>query len=137
MRLPISAARSRLGQLCTRVQDPRETILLTRHDKPVAAIVSIAEVTRIWDLQEIEEHGVKNPLSGRSGPCLLRGFVPGLNGDPVTPREAALQMQKVQMTRAAERGILATGGLEPVEGGEVEVTVRKGWRRWFWWRSTR
>ncbi len=131
MRLTLSAARSCLGQLCTRAQDPREIIVLTRHDTPVAAIVSMAEVERIWDLQDIENHGIKNPLSGTQGGHLLRGFVPGLNNDPVTPREAANQMREVQMTRAAEREILAAGGLEPVEGGEVEVTRRKRWWRWF------
>ena len=69
------------------------------------------------------------------GNCLLPGFVSGLNGDPVTPREAALQMQQVQIERAAERGILAAGGLEPVEGGELGVMVPtlKG-RWWAFWR---
>lgn len=107
MQLPLSEARCLLEHLCTLAQDPREIIVLTRHNTPVAAIVSMAEVQRIWDLQDIDARGPRT-------------------------REAALQMREVQMTRATEREILAAGGLEPVEGGEVAVTVRKGWRRWFW-----
>ena len=121
MNLTISEARAHLGHLCTRAQDPRQPIILTRHGKPIAALVSMAEVQRIWDLNDQDTRGIRNPLSGKFGNCLLPGFVSGLNGDPVTPREAAHQMREVQMTRAAEREILAAGGLEPVAGGEVGV----------------
>ncbi|WP_367998686.1 type II toxin-antitoxin system Phd/YefM family antitoxin [Shimia thalassica] len=54
MNLTISEARAHLGQLCTRAQDPRQPIILTRHGKPIAALVSMAEVQRIW------EHEVKS-----------------------------------------------------------------------------
>ena len=37
----------------------------------------------------------------------------------VTPKEAALQVRTMQLTRAEERRILEAGGLEEVEGGEL------------------
>ncbi len=133
MKLTITHARTCLGQLCARAQDPRETIVLTRHSKPLVALMSIEEAERIWDLQDADEHGPKNPLSGRRGGCLVPGMVPGLDGTPVTPRNAALQMREVQMARAEERRILQEGGLVAVEGGEVSV----GKRRKKWWRWPR
>jgi hypothetical protein len=51
----------------------------------------------------------------------------------VTAEEAALQVRTMQLTRDDERRILAAGGLEAVEGGElgveVEDVVEKRW--WF------
>ncbi len=41
MRLTISQARARLGELATLSQDPRQVIVLTRYGKPIAALVSI------------------------------------------------------------------------------------------------
>ncbi|WP_298853432.1 type II toxin-antitoxin system Phd/YefM family antitoxin [uncultured Ruegeria sp.] len=55
MRCTISHARAHLGALVTRAQDPREVITLTRRGKPLAALVSIAEVNWIWHLQDDDE----------------------------------------------------------------------------------
>lgn len=139
MRLSLSDARACLGQLCARAQDPREIIVLTRHGRDLAAIVSMEEVRRIWTLQDDAWMGPKNPLTGmRPGGAiqLRRDLTLGLNGKPVTHREAAEQVQQVQMTRAAERRVLAEGGLDPVEGGEVAATQQvPETRRWWWpWR---
>ena len=135
MKLAISEARSCLGRLCSQVQDPREVIVFTRHEAPVAALVSVAEARRIWDPQDDEAEGPVSPLTGKRGGCLLPGFVTGVDGTPVTPKEAALQMREIQMTRKAEREVLAAGGLEPVVGDEVVVRQR-GVRRW-WQRLLR
>ncbi|MEM9550640.1 MAG: type II toxin-antitoxin system Phd/YefM family antitoxin, partial [Pseudomonadota bacterium] len=95
MRLTVSDARSQLGHLVTRVQDPRTEVILTRHGKPVAALVSITEVRRIWDLQDTERNGWWWPLYRiRRGGGILRtswDLVPGRDGKMVTRREAALQ----------------------------------------------
>jgi prevent-host-death family protein len=37
MQLTVSAARQRLGEVVTRVQDPNECIVMTRHGTPAAA----------------------------------------------------------------------------------------------------
>lgn len=131
MKVTIAEARSCLGRLCTQVQDPREIVVLTRYQHPVAALVSIAELRRLLNLQETEELGPRHPLSGRRGGSQLPGFVPGVDGTPVTPAEAAQQMQEIQMTRKAEREVLAAGGLAPVEGGELQV--RQRWLRPVGW----
>ncbi|MEY8842096.1 type II toxin-antitoxin system Phd/YefM family antitoxin [Cribrihabitans sp. XS_ASV171] len=131
MRLSVSQARPRLGQLVTRAQDPREVILLTRHGEPVAALVSMAEAQRIWDLSDDGAVGWKHPLSGLRGWWRRRSPVPGMEPGPdgtyVTAREAAIQVRKIQMTRAEERRILQAGGLEPVEGGELAAERRRWW----------
>ncbi|MCT8159163.1 type II toxin-antitoxin system Phd/YefM family antitoxin [Pseudoruegeria sp. SHC-113] len=122
MQIPLSQARDRLGHLVARAQDPREVIVLTRHGKPLAALVSIPEARRIWDLADTEALGHRPPLSGRRAGRALSlppGLVEGRDGKLVTRREAALQVQELQMSRRMEREILAAGGLEPVTGGEI------------------
>ena len=130
MRLSVSEARARLGHLIARCQDPREEIILTRHGRPIAALISIEEVKRIWSLQDRDRSGIVSPLSGmrmggRGAPVHIfanDGLVMGKDKRFVTKREAALQMQEIQLTRAAERKILAAGGLDPVDGGELTET---------------
>ncbi|WP_193746449.1 type II toxin-antitoxin system Phd/YefM family antitoxin [Ruegeria sp. ANG-R] len=67
MRCTISQARTQLGELVTLTQDPRAVIVLTRYGKPLAALVSMTEAERIWDLQDDELVGHKHPLSGLRG----------------------------------------------------------------------
>ncbi|TMV09745.1 type II toxin-antitoxin system Phd/YefM family antitoxin [Ruegeria sediminis] len=133
MRYTISQARAQLGQLVTRAQDPREVIVLTRNGRALAALVSIAEAERIWDLESDETIGWKHPLSGIRGWWSkgrnIPGMEPGPDGRYVTAREAALRVREVQMTRAEERRILARRGLEPVEGGEVMQRDEIAWWR--------
>jgi prevent-host-death family protein len=131
MQLTVSAARQRLGEVVTRVQDPNECIVMTRHGTPVAAVVSMANLQRIWQIEDEEDRGmIKHPLNKNShiiGAPFTR-LVQGLRGKMVTPKEAGT----LQLTRAEERRILAAGGLEPVEGGELDVTPdnRAKRRRW-------
>lgn len=123
MRFTVSQARGQLGQLCTRAQDPRQIIILTRHGRDLAAIVSMDEVQRIWSLQHDSWFG-RSWFGKRRGAVVMReDLVPGADGQLVTRREAAQQVHEIQMTRLEERQVLEAGGLEPVEGGEV---VRRG-----------
>ena len=127
MHLSVSAARRHLGALVTRAQDPREVIVLTRHGQPIAALVSIPEVERIWRLQEDAWMGRPSALTGRRrGRALVmaRELIMGPEGKPVSRREAAEIIQSRQMTRAEERAMLQAGGLDPVEGGEVATLDR-------------
>ena len=156
MRITVSKARGCLGQLCARAQDPRQPIVLTRHGRDIAALVSMEEVARIWQVQAEEWTGARNPLTGRpqGGSLILpQGMTTGAGGKIVTLREAARQVREVQRARADERRMLEAGGLEPVEGGELAMEVpeppapagaearvsgRRGWC-WLGWfsRSTR
>ncbi len=119
MRITVSEARSRLGELCGKAQDPREPIVLTRHGHEVAAIVSMTEVQRIWALQDREWFGLRWPWSRRGPVVTPMDLTPGPDGRLMTAREAAEQVQEIQMTRAQERRVLSRGGLDPVEGGEI------------------
>ena len=96
MQLTVSAARQRLGEVVARVQDPNECIVMTRHGRPVAAVVSMANLKRIWQIEDEEERGeIKHPLNkfphvvGSPFDRLVRG----LRGKMVTPKEAALQVR--------------------------------------------
>lgn len=132
MRLTLTEARSRLGELCALAQDPRHPIVLTRHGRPLAALVSIAEVKRIWDLESDQRFGMRHILSRRRG-SRIPGLERGVDGDLVTPREAALQVRTRQWTRAEERRILAAGGVDGIEGGEIgEGVPKRRWRFWGW-----
>lgn len=135
MDVTISQARAQLGRLCTRAQDPRAMIILTRNSKPVAALVSISEVERIWDLGDNDRVGWRHPLSGIRGLWSRGKGIPGMEPGPdsayVTAREAALKIRDIQMTRAEERRVLRRGGMEPVEGGELGQRPRPSW--WRWW----
>lgn len=135
MRYTVSQARQQLGHLVMRAQDPRQVIVLTRHGKPLAALVSVTEANRIWDLESDETTGWRHPLSGIRGLWSrgkgIPGMEPGPDGSYVTAREAALKVRELQMTRSEERRILERGGLEPVAGGEIAgVTQAPWWRRW-------
>lgn len=139
MRVTVSTARGQLGHLCARAQDPREVIVLTRHGRDIAALVSMTEVARIWASQDDQWFGRKNPLTGRrpsKAMVIAPGLVSGPNGRLVTHREAAEQVREIQLTRAEERRVLKAGGLQAVEGGEIAEKLgqrRQGWRGWFGW----
>lgn len=136
IRISTSKARVQLSEIVRQVQDPRSFCVLTRHDKPVAAIVSMAELNRIWQQQDIEGviHGRKRLASFTYGPGLAYQ----------TNAEAAEAIQQIQLDRRTEREVLAKAGLDPVPGGEIEaesvvvpeteveevVAKRKWW--WVW-----
>lgn len=132
LQVSVSEARRRLSEIVMRVQDPRGFCVLTRHGEPVAGIVSMAELQRIWDLTDLEEVGPRSPLTG--GRSHFRAVPGGMVQGPkglMTYREAAERVQRVQMDRAAETAVLRAGGLRPVEGGELAsapvVEERRGW----------
>ena len=133
VRLPTSNARDRFSDIIHFVQDPRATCILTRHGKDVAAIISMAELRRIYkqqDVEEITEHGHRPAM-----------FTFGKEMH-LTNAEAAEHVQRVQMDRRVEREVLSAAGLKPVPGGELveemevtaevspEVGVKRKW--WFW-----
>ncbi|RVT85572.1 type II toxin-antitoxin system Phd/YefM family antitoxin [Rhodobacteraceae bacterium CCMM004] len=121
IRLTVSEARSNLAWLVLQVQDPRSYAVLTRHGKPVAAMVSMAELRRIWGEQDGDE-GVPGVLwrwcrtrwrSLRPG-----GFIVGRSGKLVSMSEAAYEVREIQRARKAERAVLKAAGVEGVKGGE-------------------
>lgn len=123
-RLPTTAARKHLSEIVTRVQDPRSFCVLTRHGKPMAAIVPMSALKRIQDLEDIEDvalHGHR-PAKFRFG-----------MGGARSNAEAAEAVLKLQMDRKVEREVLANAGLEPIPGGELVGEVAKEVKRKWWW----
>ncbi len=138
-RMPTSEARDRLAAIITFIQDPRRTVILTRHGKDVGAIVSKEELARIWKSQDTDEIAI--------------GFRPamftlGKGGGWNTASEAGEAIRQLQVDRLVEREVLRKAGLEPVPGGELiaedmavvevadapvsepEGTRRRWWRFW-------
>ena len=131
--IPTSQARDRLAEIIIKVQDPRSFCVLTRHGKPVAGIVSMAELNRIWKQEDMDDliAGTYRPSSFHFG-----------NRGHLTNAEAAEAIQKVQLDRRMEREVLAKAGLKTIPGGELEVTAREvkapvpeaPRRKWWrWW----
>ena len=118
-------ARDHLSELITHVQDPRAYAILTRHGKPVAALVSMSGLRRIWGQEDVEA-----VMNGKT----RVPYTTGPDGKPLLLREEGERIQKIQMDRKMERDLLQRVGLEVVPGGElmteVEVARPKGWRAW-------
>jgi prevent-host-death family protein len=128
LKVSTSHARRHLAELVVRVQDPRAYVVLSKHGKPLAAIVSMTELKRIWADQDAEDKRRTPP------PPLPPGFVQGPDGTPVTKRRAAEKVHAIQMTRKEERAMLAAGGLNSIDGGEIAGVgedQRRWWERWF------
>ena len=129
IRVSTSRAREHLAEIVMRVQDPRAYCILTRHGKQVAAVVSMNELQRIWNMQ-----GVEDVRKGRG----RQKFYWGPNCEALTQQEAAEAVLNVQLDRRGEREVLERSGLEPVEGGEVLMEVprmmppkrRRWWKLW-------
>lgn len=120
--LPVSEARRRLSEIVTRVQDPRAFCVLTRHGKPVAGVVSMDELKRIWDLSDLEDIGPRSTLTGqrtRALKAVPNGMVWGPKG-LLTYREAAEQVKALQMDRAQETAVLRAGRAGAGAGRGVE-----------------
>ncbi|MEM7643010.1 MAG: type II toxin-antitoxin system prevent-host-death family antitoxin [Pseudomonadota bacterium] len=134
MRLPMAKARERLAEMVVRVQDPRFYCVLTRHGRPVAAVVSMEGLRRIH-----RQEDRARVYDGRWAPG---NFFTGKTGRMLTDEEASEAVQKIQLDRLKERRILARTGLRPVPGGEVEMeatpeAVAEPARRRAWWRLWR
>ncbi|MEO1797922.1 MAG: type II toxin-antitoxin system Phd/YefM family antitoxin [Pseudomonadota bacterium] len=126
-----SEARKSLPELIDWVNRPEGRVILTRHGRRVAALVSLPDLERILSETEMEETiaaiktGDRRRLPGTFFHLHSRG----------SSRESAEELRRIQLTRAQERSILANHGLEPVPGGEVEIVVEEKVRKRWWWRS--
>lgn len=122
---PMSEAREKISQIVMLAQDPRAAVVLRRHGKPVAAVVSMEELKRIrkqQDVEDIVEYGHR-PVLFRFGKGTMAAR---------TQVEAAEMIQQMQMDRFMEREVLKTAGLKPVPGGELAETVEvRRPRRWW------
>ena len=111
MRLTLSDARKNLGHAVTHVQDPNNFVILFRHGKAVAGIVSMPNLKRIWQQQDEQDKGeIWHPLY-HIRHSRHRVWTPGeigRGGKIVSKREAALQLRTLQLNRADERRILRT-----------------------------
>ncbi|MDJ0858023.1 MAG: type II toxin-antitoxin system Phd/YefM family antitoxin [Dinoroseobacter sp.] len=114
LRLSTTVARKHLSEIVVKVQDPRSHCILTRHNKPVAAIVSMTELHRIWRQQDMDDLIDK----GRTPAHLRMG---GTDFPGETKQEVAEQVQQVQLDRRRERQLLIEAGLRPIPGGELEI----------------
>jgi prevent-host-death family protein len=67
--VPVTQARSQLAELVNRVVYGGEQVVLTRHGKPLVALVSAADLQRLRDLDaQAEEHAVSTISTISTGP---------------------------------------------------------------------
>ncbi|MGW4780830.1 type II toxin-antitoxin system Phd/YefM family antitoxin [Streptomyces filamentosus] len=73
--IPVTQARAELADLINRVVYGSERVVVTRHGKPLVALVSAADLERLEKLEAVEPDGTGEPvitsLSGLSGPGVL------------------------------------------------------------------
>ncbi|WP_425091195.1 type II toxin-antitoxin system Phd/YefM family antitoxin [Tropicimonas sp. S265A] len=120
-------ARTQLPRLIHLVQHPERNVLLTRHGKVMAALVSFEDYQRInrqVDMENFMHRGWK-PSS----------FLWGRNWrGRTTQAQQAEKVQQIQFDRAMERSVLKHAGLEPVPGGELMLSMAEvRGRTWPWW----
>ncbi|MEM7598139.1 MAG: type II toxin-antitoxin system Phd/YefM family antitoxin [Pseudomonadota bacterium] len=120
-----SVAREKISQIVMLAQDPRAAVILTRHGKPVAAVVSMAELKRIEGQQDVEDISVNGVRKHR------HWFGPSELGAK-TLAEAGEKIQALQLDRLMEREVLEKAGLPVVEGGELAAVVEVKVRKWWW-----
>lgn len=61
----VSEARAQLTKLMALAENELDWVILTRHGKPVASLVSHAQMMRIFDDENIDLFGPINPETGR------------------------------------------------------------------------
>ncbi len=61
--IKLSALRPRLTALLARVEHG-DHVIIRRHGRPVAALVPMVDLERIWEHQDEEERGPRSPRSG-------------------------------------------------------------------------
>lgn len=111
-----SELRAHLSQAILRVQDPRDYIVVTRSGRPVAAMISMKELRRLWDYQHHDERSPLHPVTGRPE-CNVIGIPAGYcrteEGTLITPSEAAEEMRRRIELRQSEERVLRLGGIDP------------------------
>lgn len=78
--VPLAQARAQLAELVGRVSYGGERVVLTRHGRPAAALVPIADLDRLLDAAEVP-FALRGPL----------GFVATTEVTPLRPGDVAAQ----------------------------------------------
>lgn len=112
--IPTSHLRARLTHALDTAIAERDFVLVSRHGRTVAAIVSMEQVKRIWADEDIDLFGPINPETGRPMGAAWVQKTGWKRGMPAPWEEAA-----------------EVDG----DGSGVEETVerKRGW--WGWWRQ--
>ena len=71
--VPVTQARSQLAELINRVVYGGEQVVLTRHGKPLVALVSAADLQRLHDLDAQAEERVVSTVSTIAGRASAAG----------------------------------------------------------------
>ena len=75
-RVHTTQVRPRLTELFGRVLYRGEKVIILRHGKPIAALVSMADLNRIWEKEDDALYGPRDAISGRRrGPLTLASDV--------------------------------------------------------------
>ena len=111
-RIPMTRLRPQLSEVVELVSRRGVKFLLTHHGRQVAAMVSIADFWRIWEDEELDLMGPKNPETGTR---------PGMGWVQETGWRRGMQ---VDWTEA---------GPVVVAGRVAEIPLPAGQKRRWWW----
>ncbi|MFI1411887.1 type II toxin-antitoxin system Phd/YefM family antitoxin [Streptomyces sp. NPDC020707] len=67
--IPVTQARAELADLINRVVYGAERVVVTRHGKPLVALVSAADLERLEKLDAVGDERVASAVSGVGGPA--------------------------------------------------------------------
>ena len=96
IKIDLNQAQERFGELLTLVPENGETILLEKSGKPVAAIISYAELKRLKDIEE----------DARDSEMMRRALEESENEEYSTPEEVIAAYNKIHGTNFTVENIL-------------------------------
>ncbi len=132
----LTDVRHNLTEMIKRTLKGKERMIITRHGRPVVALVTMNELHRIWADEDYELYGPVNPETGsRYGAAWVArtGWTRPLFESEVIAKKAAEKAEEQEMLTRIEAEIKSWEEEEPPTGSaeDAEPVKRKPW--WKWW----
>jgi len=121
-RVPLTKLRPHLSEVVDLLTCQRHKFLITRHGHTIGAIVPVQDFWRIWEDEELDLYGPKDPKTGKR---------PGAVWVKQTGWQRHLHVDWTENGPVVDKKHLAEF---PAEEEEEEVSEEKAPERRTWWR---